>query len=339
MRAFAAVAGLALLGAIAPCARAHPLAPSLLELRESAGGIDVLWKTPLVRVTGAELLPRVGASDATCRRLAPVATAVDAGGATARWRVDCGPDGATGLRVAVEGLERSRTDAIVRVAFADGRRFASVLSAASPALVVPGAGSAPELAADYVALGFGHILGGLEHLLFVFGLLLLVRGARPLLATVTAFTAGHSVTLSLAVLGWVDYPTRLVEIAIAGSLVALAVEISANRAPGVRSRTWLGRNPWAMALGFGLLHGFGFAGALRQVGLPAGDVPLALATFNIGIELGQLAFVAGVYALRAGLAPLSRFAPAGFARGPLLASYAIGSLAVYWCFDRAAALM
>lgn len=320
-------------------AHGHALAPSLLALRESGEGrIEVLWKTPLIRPTGTELRPIVSAVSGGCAPLGRVETAVEAGGAVATWSVDCVGSDATALHVAVEGLARSRTDAIVRVEFLDGRRFDALLTAGAPARQIPSRSSRFDVAADYVTLGFSHILAGLDHLLFVFGLLLLVRGPRMLVATITSFTLGHSVTLTLAALGWVRYPTGLVELAIAASLVVLAVEISGARRQRT-SRSRLSRHPWALALGFGLLHGFGFAGALQQVGLPGDALPLALATFNLGIELGQLAFVAAVGVAGAGLRWASGDGWERSNRFQLLASYAIGSLAFYWCFDRAAALL
>jgi hypothetical protein len=147
--------------------------------------------------------------------------------------------------------------------------------------------------------------------------------------TITAFTLGHSITLSAAALGLATVPSRPVEVLIALSVLALAVELA--RDP--REPTWLRRFPWMMALAFGLLHGFGFAGALAEAGLPAGQIPLALVSFNGGIELGQLAFVAAVLALGV----LARRAAPGLAAGSTrVAVYAMGILAAYWCFERVA---
>jgi len=163
---------------------------------------------------------------------------------------------------------------------------------------------------NYAALGVEHILTGPDHLLFVLGLVLLVAGTRRLLATVTAFTVGHSVTLSLAVLGFARVPPGPTEVLIALSVYALAVELARD----ARRPTLMRRLPWLVAAGFGLLHGLGFAGALRQAGLPAGDVPLALAAFNAGVELGQLLFIAAVLVVRRAVrlapAPLPRWGAA-----------------------------
>jgi hydrogenase/urease accessory protein HupE len=180
-----------------------------------------------------------------------------------------------------------------------------------------------------VALGVAHILSGPDHLLFVFGLLLLVPSLRLLAETITAFTIGHSLTLSAAVLHVASVPSRPIEVLIALSVLVLAVELAS---PGDRS-TWLRRRPWLMAGAFGLLHGFGFAGALTEAGLPAADVPLALASFNVGIECGQLMFVAVVVAARV---IVTRWAPGVAARAMRPAVYAMGITAAFWSFERLA---
>jgi hydrogenase/urease accessory protein HupE len=178
-----------------------------------------------------------------------------------------------------------------------------------------------------------HIATGFDHLLFVFGLVLLAGGVRRLLWTVTAFTAGHSVTLSLAALGVVRFPTAPIEVAIAVTILVLALELARGADPSQESL--LRRRPWAVAFAFGLLHGFGFAGALAGIGLPQEEIPVALFSFNVGIELGQIAFVAVVLALRRILAPALSGAPDWLARAPVTA---MGALAVYWCLDRVAGL-
>jgi hydrogenase/urease accessory protein HupE len=321
----AAGAGLAL---AAPAA-AHRLAPSLLELREGpAGRFQVTFKTPLLQAAGAELRPELPAH---CAPLGPPAIETDAASATLRQAVDCGSRGLVGHTLRVAGLDASQTDALVRIELADGRTLRAVLSSDSAPLPVPAREDRREVFASYLRLGFEHILGGLDHLLFVFGLVLLVAGGRALLFTVTSFTLGHSLTLSLAVLGFVRFPTRLAELAIAASILVLATELT--REP--RPRPGLMRRfPWAMALLFGLLHGFGFAGALAEVGLPEGEIPLALLAFNVGIEIGQLLFVAALLLARLALGPALARAPRALSRVP---AYAIGSLAAYWCFQRGAA--
>jgi hydrogenase/urease accessory protein HupE len=206
-----------------------------------------------------------------------------------------------------------------------------VLTGADGEYVVPERQGPFEVLADYAALGGEHILTGLDHLLFVWGLLLLVSTRRALIFTITAFTLGHSVTLSLAVLGYVDFPTGLVELAIAISILVLAVELTSSGGWGA-----LRRHPSLLAGSFGLLHGFGFAGALADVGLPPEEIPLSLLSFNVGIELGQLAFVFCVLLAGRLLRPLVAGSPGWMRAAP---AYAIGSLAVFWCFERAQSLL
>jgi hydrogenase/urease accessory protein HupE len=326
-----AVAALLLLALGAAPAAAHRLAPSLLELRELASGeVAVRWKTPLLQPTGADLRPELPPH---CAPLGPAVAERDPTSATLRWRVDCGERGLVGETLRVRGLEGSGTDALIRLELSGGRRVRAVVTANRPGFAVPEREQPLRVLADYLALGFQHILGGADHLLFVLGLVLLIRGRRRLVGTITAFTLGHSLTLSLAALGFVAFPTRLVEVGIALSILLLAAELGRGQEPGM---TRLRRHPWAMALCFGLLHGVGFAGALTEAGLPAEEIPLALFSFNLGIELGQLAFVAAVVVARLALRPLAARGPVWLARVP---AYAIGSLAALWCFERTAGML
>jgi hydrogenase/urease accessory protein HupE len=309
---------------------AHALDPALLDLREGRDGTtEVLFRTSSTRVTGGQVDPVLPAS---CRVVRPPVAADDEAAVSVRWAVDCGPRGWVGQEVGVDGLGSADTDALVRVALADGRLVQRVLRAAEPRLVVPARPRAATVVADYGRLGVEHILGGLDHLLFVLGLVLLVGPGRRLVGTVTAFTLGHSITLTLAVLGLAVVPARPTEVLIAASVLLLAVELARPAA----APPLLGRVPWVMALAFGLLHGLGFAGALREIGLPAGDVPLALASFNAGVEVGQIAFVAvvlGAEWLGARLlGPTPRW-------GRLVPVYTMGALAACWCFERLAVLI
>jgi hydrogenase/urease accessory protein HupE len=318
------VAGALLAGGAA----AHRLAPSLLDVRElSPGRIEVLWKTPTLRPVGVELRPELPEG---CAALGDPVPGGSAAAATLRWSADCGEAGLVGRSFRVHGLAESRTQALLRLALADGRHLQAVLRGEAPAFVVPERERPLQVAGDYLELGFRHILGGLDHLLFVLGLVLLVSSRRMLVWTVTAFTAGHSVTLSLAVLGFFGLPSRIVEVGIAVSILVLAVELARGEdAPPSPLR----RLPWAMAGLFGLLHGFGFAGALVEVGLPAAEIPLALLFFNLGIEVGQLVFVAVVLVVQWVLRPLAAQGPRWLARLP---AYGIGSFAAWWCLERAA---
>ncbi|HEY8155459.1 MAG TPA: HupE/UreJ family protein [Myxococcota bacterium] len=319
----------ALLGAfalVAP-AGAHPLAPSLLELRERSDGVvAVRFRMPRIQRNGAALLPELPPA---CRALGAPELETDASSATLRWLVECGPEGLRGGALRVHGLREAGTDALLRAELADGVLVRAVLRPGADTYTIPRRAPRLGVAADYLAMGFGHLLGGLDHLLFVLGLVLLVRGPRRLLAAVTGFTLGHSVTLSLAALGLIRVPVGLVEVGIAASLFWLATRLAQPGPAGERLP-----HAWRTPALFGLLHGLGFAGALAQAGLPAGEIPLALFAFNLGIELGQLAVVAALLALRAGLRPWSARTPAWLARAP---AYAIGTTAAALILERVAA--
>ncbi|MBI5503372.1 MAG: HupE/UreJ family protein [Deltaproteobacteria bacterium] len=308
-------------------ARAHPLEPSLLDIREAAGGGAALrWKRP----AGATVLPLTPYVDGCTWTGAPQRE-LSSAGTVYVWSAQC-QGGLAGRRIGIDGLAQTRANALVRVVYIDGRVFEAAISASRPWVEAPREFTRVDVAHQYVTLGVEHILSGLDHLMFVFGLLLLVRFVtRPLLATVTAFTVGHSITLSAAMLGFVHVPTRPLELAIALSVFVLAAELTR----GTSGRpTLIQRMPWLMSGVFGLLHGFGFAGALAEVGLPDGEIPFALLSFNIGIECGQLVFVAAVLAVWTLLA--RRLSPPVMR---LTAEYALGSLAAMWCFERGAALL
>jgi len=309
---------------IAATAGAHGLDPASLALREVRAGVyEVRWRASALRLPGANVQPSL---PARCRRVG-TADAVDEGDrVTLRWTVDCGGNGLQGEVLGVDDLAAAKINALVTVERLDGEKIQTVLGPKSPSFVVPARPSRWEVVRSYVRLGTEHILSGPDHLLFVFGLLLLVSASRLLLQTITAFTVGHSLTLSAAALHLADVPSRPVEVLIALSVLLLAVELARD---GERP-TLLRRFPWAMAVTFGLLHGFGFAGALAEAGLPAGDIPLALVSFNGGIEIGQLLFVGAV--LTAG-AVVRGWVPV---RSTRLAVYAMGVLSAFWCFERVA---
>jgi hydrogenase/urease accessory protein HupE len=313
-------------------AGAHPLAPSLFALREiESGRFAVTWKTPRLAPTGVRLEPVLPAH---CHEV-EASPRYQITGSSLGWiqQVDCGERGLVGATLSIRGLPESRTGALLRVELADGRRIDAMLHSGAPSLVVPARASPLAVGATFLGLGFEHILSGSDHLVFLVGLLLLMADRRRLLLAVTAFTAGHCVTLCLAALDLLVLPQGPVEVGIAASIMILAAELARGRGAGRESR--LRRSPWAMTFAFGLLHGLGFAGALRSIGLPGDAIGLALGSFNLGIELGQLAFIAAILLL----AVLGRrlMAPTPlWARG--LAAYGIGSLAAFWCLQRLALL-
>jgi hypothetical protein len=313
------------LAAAAPGA-AHEVRPAYLQLRELEPDVfEVLWKVPArgeMRLALEVILPE------GCVDLAPRARVVAGGAATERWRTRCA-GGLVGRAVSIDGLAGTLTDALVRVERPDGTQVVRLTSAVG-AFTVAAAPGALEVARSYLGLGVEHIALGVDHLLFVLGLLLLVETRRSLIGAITAFTLAHSVTLAASTLGWVRLAQQPVEAVIALSIVFVAGEI-ARAQPGHASLTR--RWPWLVAASFGLLHGFGFAGALREVGLPEGAIPLALLFFNLGVEIGQLGFVALVL----GLGVVARRArPATPAFAGRAAGYGIGSLAAYWTLERVA---
>lgn len=326
MKRLARLTGGLVLGCACAAAVAHPLAPALLELRETTPArYEVLWRTTVVRTGTQEVIPRLPED---CRALSEPQARLEGGEAVAaRWTVQC--ESALASRVvAVDGLAGSGINVILRLVDGNGAESKALLDAATPALVV----SSQPVFRSYLALGVAHLLGGLDHLLFLLGLVLLLHGLRTLLLATAAFTAGHSITLALAVLGWIPAGSALAEIAIAGTLLVLALELAQ---PAGAPPTLLRRRPGLIAGGFGLIHGLGFASALLGAGLPASAIPLALLAFNLGIEAGQIGVIAALLAVA--------MPWRGRALRPALVSalpaYGIGSLAVYWCLERSAGLL
>ena len=312
---------------IATAVHAHEVRPAYLELTErSAGEFSVLWKTPMRGDARLSLRP-VFSGDA---KVHGTVTARGVNGASIQQWTLLAPH-LRGQRLTLDGLESTMTDALVRIVFADGTTWTQRLTPRAPAAIVPFRQTGWSVAWQYLQLGVEHILLGVDHLLFVLALLLVTTGAARLVKTVTAFTVAHSITLGLAALGVVHVPTAPIEAVIALSIVFVAVEIVRARrgSPGLASRA-----PWFIAFAFGLLHGFGFASALREIGLPQAHVPTALLFFNCGVEIGQLLFVCcvlGLVRLLRGLRPRA----SGLAA--LSPAYAIGGVAMFWVIQRVAA--
>jgi len=253
---------------------------------------------------------------------------------TVRLSLDCGARGLAGARVAVEGLAASGTDVLVHVVHGDGSAVRLLLSASRPWLSIPAREGAADVLARFASLGARHLATGLDHALFLLGLVVLVRGGRALVGAVSAFTVGHSATLVGAAAGGLHVPAEWAELAVAASLVLLARALAAP--PGTPPSR-LARRPALASGAFGLVHGLGFAGTLAEAGLPPGAVPLALAGFNLGIELAQLALVAAFLAAGAALAPLARAAGGGLARlARELPAVTVGAAGVFFVLSRLA---
>ena len=307
-------------------ARADDLRPGYLDwTQQSAGQWAVTWKAPLLgglATRAKPLLPKGCTVRDTARRLAG-STLIE----TARVRCD---ESLAGREIGLEGIESSFSDALVRVAPLGRPVQAGRLTPDAPRLIVATKAERGQVATSYFVLGIEHILLGFDHLLFVIGLVLLIRRGRQVVTTVTMFTLAHSLTLALVTLGWFAVSRRPLEVCIALSIVFLAREIvRPDGAPSLAKRL-----PGLVAFVFGLLHGLGFAAALAEIGLPQGELPLALLTFNLGVETGQLAVVAVTFAV---LALIARLRPP--AVGPVrhAAAYAIGIMASFWMFERALA--
>ena len=233
--------------------------------------------------------------------------------------------------VGLTNLDNSITDTLVRIAPLGRAVQVARLTADTPQISVTPRASRFAILQTYVLLGVGHIISGLDHLLFVIALVLLVVGGRRIVATVTAFTLAHSITLGAATLGFVAVPRKPVEICIALSILFVASEIVKSGSDRDRLAQ---RAPWIAAFAFGLLHGFGFAGALSEVGLPNGEIPIALLAFNIGVEIGQLAIVA---LMLVAIYFVQRFGTSLLPKTKMAAAYATGSIAAYWMIVRALA--
>ena len=315
---------------LAGTARAHELQPGYLELRETAPATyDVQWKLP--SIAGGQSMPLTPVFPDRCRLQGEARSARPASAWLFSARIAC--DGGLAAQVlGMEGLEAFSTDVLVRVQHADGTVESHLLKPAAPTVTLRGPG-ATYGAATYLWLGVEHILFGFDHLLFVLGLLLIVRDRWMLLKTITAFTVAHSLTLAAASFDLVRLSPAPVEAVIALSILFLGPEI-VRRWRGETSFTI--RHPWVVAFAFGLLHGFGFASGLAQLGLPKGEIPLALLLFNVGVELGQLAFVLLIVLLQRAFRQLQIHWPIIVQRLP---GYVVGALGAFWTIQRVAILL
>ena len=311
---------------------AHEVRPAYLRIADTAttagspavASYDVLWRVPVGGLLPEVFEPVFGAE---CRDASERRTWVMSNVRSSAWRIDC-REPLTGKESRIAGLETGVTDVLVRYERADDTTQVARVTPTAPEFTLLEAESWQQVALTYAGLGVEHILLGIDHLLFVLALLIIVVGVRRLVATITAFTVAHSLTLAAAVLGWVYVPQAPVEAVIALSILFVCMEIVHSRQgrPGLTEQ-W----PWLVAFVFGLLHGFGFAGALTDIGIPEHAVPAALLFFNVGVEAGQLLFVAAVLL---GWQVLRRIDWPDWAwRVPV---YSIGSLAGFWTIARIA---
>jgi hypothetical protein len=321
--------GIALLLLAGRVTCAHEIRPAYLEILEAGTGeVRITWRKPVAGESALAIRPALSSGwldgEPAVRTLGPDTL-------TLAWRIAPPHAALTGQQVRILGLDRTITDVFLRIRFAEGRETQSLIKAARPEYTIDAARAGNRGIAEYLLLGIEHIATGFDHLLYLFALLLLINRLPQLIATVSAFTLAHSITLACAALGLVRLRPAPVEAAIGLSIAYVAAELVQRQ----RGHAGLLRErPWLIALGFGLLHGFGFAGALREIGLPDGRVAGALFAFNLGIEAGQLVFVTTVFAL---LALLARGAPRLDAAARRVAPVCIGSIAAFWVIQRVAA--
>lgn len=309
----------------------HEMRPAYLELKEtSANRYSVVWRTPVInqqRLPIALKLPPTlkETKQPTLRGMADSLV-------ERRW-IDAGPNGLAGQRIDFVGLDATTTNVLVRLEMLDGKNWTTIIHPPQPWVEIAAAQSGVGLVGAYIIEGIRHIIFGVDHLLFVLGLLLIVKDRWMLIETVTAFTVAHSITLAVATFGYADAPSLPLNAAIALSILFLGPEIV---------RVWRGqssftiRHPWVVSFVFGLIHGFGFASALTSAGLSRASIPIALLSFNVGVELGQISFIVLVYLLERAFRQLEIMWPHWVTALP---GYTVGTLGAYWTIQRTAILL
>ena len=319
------LSALAMLLVLQGAAFSHELRPGFLEIREtSPATYDVRFKVPARGDMRLALYVRLPSE---CSNTEPTRTERSGNAFLEHMIIRC-PGGLPGQKISVEGLAGTFTDVVVRVESSDGSVQTARLIPDQPYFTVAAAPTWIETMRTYFLLGVEHILLGVDHLLFVLALLLLIRNTWMLVKVITAFTVAHSITLAVAALGWAQIPQAPIEAVIALSIMFVAAETIRQ----TRQETdFTSRAPWVVAFAFGLLHGLGFGGALKEIGLPQSDVPLALLSFNLGVETGQLLFVFAVLALKVIVDHLIALKPPWVRNAT---GYAIGSLAAMWFLQR-----
>ena len=305
---------------------ADEVRPVYLEVTETkTNHYDLLLKVP---VKGTKKLPIKVLLPTTCTAVTPLSTHKLNAASLERWSMRC-KEGLVGKTLTFKGLKRTNTDLLLRLEFLNGTSQSSLLTPTKTSYTIPQEASSFQIVKTYTWLGITHILMGFDHLLFVFALLLIVKNMRRLLWTITAFTLAHSITMAGATLGFIHIPQQPVEAMIALSILFLAMEIIHEKQGRIGLAS---RYPWIIAFIFGLLHGFGFAGALAEIGLPQHAITLALIFFNVGVELGQLMFVATVVLVGLLLQRLKH--PTLMDKIEMFVVYGIGGLSTFWVFDR-----
>jgi len=310
---------------------ADEIRPALLDIKEQNTGLfAVTWKVPM---RGDRVLALKAQLPSSLELLGTPTVQNVPGARVEHATYKNNSESLTGQTIVIDGLSTLQTDVLLLVQLQDGTSHSAILRPASPEFTIPLQASKFKVAGDYWLMGTIHILEGADHLLFVLALMLIVSGFKPLVKAVTAFTIAHSITLALATLDVIHVPPAPTEAIIALSILFLAVEIIHSR-QGKISLTE--QHPWVVAFIFGLFHGLGFAGALSEIGLPQQEIPMALLMFNVGVETGQLMFIAVALSLIALLRHLPITVPQGAWR---VLPYTIGSVAAFWVIQRVMSFM
>jgi hydrogenase/urease accessory protein HupE len=309
--------------------RAHEIRPAFLEINQTASDrFNLLWRIPIMAGMRLPIMLTIPGA----RNLKPPTIEEFSDSIVERRWIDVGPKGLAGEHIEFLGLQLTITDVLVRVQMLDGREWTTIARPSQPWVEIGASQTWLDVAGTYIVEGIRHILFGADHMLFVLGLLLIVKNRWMLLKTVSAFTVAHSITLAVATLGYAEVPALPLNAAIALSILFLGPEIV---------RSWRGEtsftidHPWVVAFAFGLLHGFGFASVLTSAGLPRHELPLALVSFNVGVELGQVGFIGIILALESSFRVLEVRWPRW---AQLLPGYTVGSLGAFWTVQRLALL-
>lgn len=319
---------------LVPVTFSHEIRPAYLELKQTESEIyEVLWKLP-GRGENMRLGLYVELPD-NCTNINDPRSSMSYEVYTERWTIKC-EGGLSGKTIRIAGLSGTVTDVLVRLERLDGSVQVTRLTPSAPSFVVATQHGGMGVAKTYTVLGIEHILSGIDHLLFVLALIIITGGGWKLVKTVTAFTVSHSISLTLATLGFVNIPQGPVEAVIALSIVFVATEILRER-QGKKGLT--SHAPWVVALTFGLMHGLGFAGGLREAGLPATHIPTALLFFSIGVEVGHFLFIGVVLSLMVVMnRAVSKLTPTinltRFSITHTFAPYVIGSVSMFWVIER-----
>jgi len=304
----------------------HPLAPSLLKVVEKNNGVlNVLWKEPEMKVRGEKLRPYFQEG---CKQNGPAKIHYKGSGLIKKFEVICKNKNLVGQEVGVKGWTEKKSTVLLHLTLKNKVIIQKVLNRDYRKITVPKYDSLEDFFKRYLFLGFGHIFEGLDHLMFVFGLIILMSDLRKIFVSLTFFTFGHSVTLSLASLNIISIPSFICEFAISLSLVFLVCEM---RDREEKNKSLLIRYPGSLTTFFGLIHGLGFAGALKEVGLPPTDLPLTLFSFNLGIELGQLLFVLAIFLIWV-LCKKAKINIPFWMRKNVI--HFMGFISAFWCFER-----